>query len=81
MIAYARLWPYNGHLEAICMIIKSNVKSHIKKNVKSYIYCSKCRVVIIWHVGLVFGVWFWEALGMHSLCTAGASCEGVSTAG
>ena len=63
------------------MIIKSNVKSHMKNYVKNYIYCSKCKVVNIWHVGLVFGVWFWEALGMHSLCTAGVSCEVVSTAG
>ena len=67
------------------MILRIYVKIYMniykKFYVKSYIHCSKCEFVTIWHVGLVFGVWFWEVLGMRSFCTAGANCEVVAAAG
>ena len=66
------------------MILKSCVKNHTesykKIYVKGYMHCFKFQLVTIWYMGLVFGVWFWEVLGMHSFCTAGASCEVVSAA-
>ena len=67
------------------MILKNYAKNHtkkIKKNyVKNYMHCSKCWLVTIWHMGLVFGVWFWEVMGMRSFCIAGASCEAVAATG
>ena len=60
---------------------KNHMNNYIKSYVKSCIQCSKCRFVNIWYVGLVFGVWFWEVLGMHLFCIAGASCEVFATAG
>ena len=67
------------------MILKNYVKSHMKSskesNVKSYMHYSKYGLVTIWHVGLVFGVWSWEILGMCPFCTVGASCKAVAAAG
>ena len=57
--------------------VKNHMKIYMKNYVKSYMHCSKCGLVTIWCVGLVFGVWFWGVLGMRFFCTAGASCETV----
>ena len=44
-------------------------------------HCFKYGLVTIWHMALVFGVWFLGVLGMRSFYTAGASCEAVAAAG
>ena len=61
--------------------VKNYIKIYMKSYVKSYMHCSKYGLVIVLHVGLVFGFWFWGVLGMHLFCTMGASCEVVVAAG
>ena len=62
--ASVRLWPNNGYLEVLYMISKSYVKSYIKSYARSFTHCFKLGLVAICHMGLVFGFWFLEVLGI-----------------
>ena len=71
-------WAFRNNLYDLEKLCEKSYEKLWEKLCEKYMHCYKCGLVTIWRMGLVFGVWFCEVLGIRSFCTVGASCEVVA---
>ena len=74
-------WAFRSNLYNFEQLYEKSYEKKMKIYLKSYVHCFKYWLVTIWHVSIVFGVWFWGVLVICSFCTVGASCKAIAAAG